>query len=148
MNGLNIKSVYDEINKESGGVYYSSSRSSKLRDTRQVHLQKEEAKIIKGISTPKFSGELSTVITLQRSDPEFAKTISCICDSYYIFLGTAIPLHDVVKVCSDSDNVLFINTTFNLSSSWVTDCCYNNDHLRTNEGKHPTFLDPPIVHFK
>ena len=148
MNGLNAKTVYDEINKESGGVYYSSSQSSELRDMQQVHQQKEIAKVAKGISTLGFSGELSTAIMLQRSDPGFIDTISCIRDSCYIFLGTAIQLDDVVKMCCDSDNVLCIDTTFNLCSSWVTDCCYNNDRLRTNEGKHPIFLGPAIVHFE
>ena len=90
MNGLNAKTVYDEINTESGGVYYSSSQSNELRDMRQVQRQKEKAKgkVTKGISALGFSGELSTAIMLQRSDPEFIKTISCIIDSYYIFLGT------------------------------------------------------------
>ena len=44
MSGLNIKTVYDEINKESGEVYYSSSQSSKLRDIRQVHQKKKKKK--------------------------------------------------------------------------------------------------------
>ena len=100
------------------------------------------------MSTPELSGELSMAIMLQRSDPEFIKTISCICDSYYIFLGTTIQLDDVVKMCCDSDNVLFIETTFNPCSSWVADCCYSNDRLTTNEGKLPIFLDPAIVHFE
>ena len=71
----------DEINKESGGVYYSSSQSSELRDMRQVHRQKEKAKVTKGMSSLGFSGELSTAIMLQRSDPEFIKTISCMRDN-------------------------------------------------------------------
>ena len=100
------------------------------------------------MSTLGFSGELSTAIMLQRSDPEFIKTISCIRDSYYIFLGKTIQLNDVVKMCCDSDNILCTDTTFNLFSSWVTDCCYNNDHLRTDEGKYPIFLSPKIVHFE
>ena len=33
---------------------------------------------------------------------------------------------------------------FNLCSSWDTDCCLNNDCLRTNEGKHKIFLGPAI----
>ena len=113
---------------------------------RQVHRQK--AKKTKRVSTPGFSGELSTAKMLQRSDPEFIKTISCIHDSYYIFLGTTIQLDDVVKMCCDSDNVPCIDTTFYLGSSWLTDCCYNNDRLRTNEGTHPIFLGPTIVHSK
>ena len=150
VNGLNAKTVYDEINKESGGVYYSSSQSSELRDMRQVHRQKEKAKgkVTKGISALGFSGELSTAIMLQRSDPEFIKTISCISDSYYIFLGTTTQLDDVVKMCCDSDNVLCIDTTFNLCSSWVTECCYSNDHIRTNEGRHPIFLGLAIAHLE
>ena len=113
-----------------------------------IHQQKEKAKIIIGMSILGFSGELSTAVMLQRYDPEFIKTISCIRDSYYIFLGTTIQLVDVVKICYDSDKVLCFDTTRNLCSSWVTDCCYNNDHFRTNEGKHPIFSGPAIVHFE
>ena len=100
------------------------------------------------MSTPELSGELPAAIMLQRSDSEFIKTISCIRDSYYIFLGKTIHLDDVVKMCCDSNNVLCIDTTVNLCSSWVTDCYYNNNRLTTNEGKHPIFLDPAIVHFE
>ena len=89
----------------------------------QVHRKKETAKVTKGMSALGFSGGLSTAIMLQRSDPKFIKTISCISDSYHIFVGTTIQLDDVVKMCCDSDNVLCIYTTFNLCSSWVTDCC-------------------------
>ena len=66
MNGLNSKTLYDEINKESGGLYYLSSQSCALRDVRQVHQQKEKAKgkVTKGISALGFSGELSTAIML------------------------------------------------------------------------------------
>ena len=51
-------------------------------------------------------------------------------------------------MCCDSDNVLCIDTTFNLGSCWVTECCYNNDRIRTNEGRHPIFLGLAIVHFE
>ena len=87
---------------------------SELRDTRQVHRQKEKSKKSKGMSTPELSGELSTAIMLRRSNPEFIRTISCIRDSYYIFLGTTIQLDNVVKMCCDSDNALRIDTTFNV----------------------------------
>ena len=40
VNWLNAKIIYDQINKESGGVYSSSSKSSELRDMREVHRQK------------------------------------------------------------------------------------------------------------
>ena len=73
VNGLNAKTVNDEIIKESGGVYSSSSQSSELRNTRQVHHQKEKAKMTKEMSTPEFSGELSKAIILPRSNPEFNK---------------------------------------------------------------------------
>ena len=51
-------------------------------------------------------------------------------------------------MCCDSDNVLCIDTTFNLCSSWVTECCYSNDHIRTNEGRHPIFLGLAIAHLE
>ena len=55
VNDLNARTVYDEINKESGGVYYLSSQSSELRHMRQVHQQKEKAKVTKGMSSLEFS---------------------------------------------------------------------------------------------
>ena len=94
------------MNKESGEVYYSSSKNSELRNTRQLYRQKEKAKMTKRISTPEFSGELSTAIMLQRSDREPIKTISCIPDSYYISLERLFSC--------DSDNALCIDATFNL----------------------------------
>ena len=109
---------------------------------------KKKKKMTKRMNTPGFSGVLSTAIMLQQSHPEFLKTISRIRDSYYIFLGTTLQLDDIVKMCCDSDNILCIDTTFNLCSSWVTDFCYNDDRLRINEGKHPIFLGPAIVHFE
>ena len=86
---------YEETNKESGEVYYSSSRSSELRDTWQMHRQKEKTKKSKGMSTPEFSGELSAAIMLQHSGQKFIKTISCVRDSYCFFFGTTIQLDDV-----------------------------------------------------
>ena len=67
---------------------------------------------------------------------------------YYIFLGKTIQLNDVVKICCNSYNFLYINTTFILCSSWVTECCYNNDCFTTNEGKHQIYLGPAIVSFE
>ena len=67
---------------------------------------------------------------------------------YYIFLEKTIQLNDVVKICCNSYNFLYINTTFILCSSWVTECCYNNDRFTTNEGKHQIYLGPAIVSFE
>ena len=78
---------------------------------------KEKEKVTKGISALGFLGELSVAIILQRSDPEFIKNIWCIRDNCYIFIGTTIQLDDIVKMCCDSDNVLCIDTKFNLRSS-------------------------------
>ena len=51
-------------------------------------------------------------------------------------------------MCSNSDNVLYTDIVFNLCSSWVTDYCYNNDRLTTNEGKYQLFLGLGTVHFE
>ena len=57
VNWLNVKTVYDEINKESGGAYDFSSKRNELRNKRQVNRQKEKAKMTKGMGIPKFSLE-------------------------------------------------------------------------------------------
>ena len=74
---------------------------NELRNMRQVNRQKK-ARMTKGMSTPEFLAKLSTATMLQRFDPKFIKTISCIRDSYYIFLGTIIQLDDVAKMRCNS----------------------------------------------
>ena len=41
-----------------------------------------------------------------------------------------------------------IDTTFNLHSNWVTDTCYENTRLQTQNGKHPFFLGPILIRFE
>ena len=142
--GLNSKNVYDKVNDEAGGVFYSSSHSDELRDMKQIYRQRNE---LQKSQSNKVTDELSLAITMQRNDPTFIKSVSIIRDSYYIFLGTDVQLNDVAKFCCDFDNILCIDTTFNLCDKWVTDCCYNNIRLETDEGKYPTFLGPTIIHF-
>ena len=86
-------------------------------ETYGKYTKKKKKKMTKRMNTPGFPGVSSTAIMLQQSDPEFIKTISRVRDSYYIFLGTTLQLDDLVKMCCGSDNVLCIDTTFNLCSS-------------------------------
>ena len=144
MNRLNAKIVCEGINKESARVCYSSSQSSELRDTPTKRKGKKEQKY----EYIEIVRRISSGIMLQNSGPEFTKTVLCIRDTYNIFLETIIQLDDILKVCCDSDNVLCINTTFNLCSSWVSDCCCNNDFLAANESNNPVFLGLAVAHFE
>ena len=44
------------------------------------------------------------------------------------------------------NEVLCIITTFNLCEYWLTD--YGSLRLETNEGKHPIFIGPSVIHFE
>ena len=46
------------------------------------------------------------------------------------------------------NEVLCIDTNFNLCEHWLTDSCYGNLRLETNEGKHPIFIGPCMIHFE
>ena len=148
-NGTKPKAVYDEVNRESGGVLYSTSQSDELRDMNQVYRQK--AKVKKTNQTKpdnKVTDELTNAINLQRKDPKFVRSVSCVDDSYYIFLGDNVQLNDIVNFCCKDDGVLCIDTTFNLCENWVTDCCYTNKRIeRRDTEKNPIFLGPVIIHF-
>ena len=87
-------------------------------------------------------GELASIMEFQWRDTEFVRNVSCICYSFYVFLGTIIQLSDVTKLqnCCDMDEVLCIDTTFNLCEYWLTDTCYRNLRLETKEGKNPILL--------
>ena len=147
--GLNPKKVYDKINDESGGVYNSMSQNHELRDIKQVYRQNQNLKNTAKASQPSSnaSDELTSAILMQRNDPDFIRTVSCLRNSYYIFLGTNVQLEDIAQFCCEKENVLCIDTTFNLCENWVSDPCYNNIRLETSEGKNPIFMGPAMIHF-
>ena len=57
------------------------------------------------------------------------KTVTCIGNSFYVFLGTTVQLNDVAKLCCEMNEVLCIDTTFNLCKHWLTDSCYGDLRL-------------------
>ena len=93
-------------------------------------------------------GELESIVNFQRGEKEFVKAIACIRDSFYIFLGIKVQLNDVTKFCCEKNEVLCIDTTFNLCEHWLTDSCHGNLQLETNKGKYPIFIEPSMIHFE
>ena len=147
--GMPPKKVYDRINDDSGGVFFSTTQSNELRDTRQVYRQSENLKKKrKEDEINDHQGELASITEFQRREKEFVRNVSCIRDGFYVFLGTTVQLSDVAKFCCDMDEVLCIDTTFNLCEYWLTDTCYGNLRLQTKEGKNPIFIGPSIIHFE
>ena len=76
------------------------------------------------------------------------KAVACIRDSLYVYLGTTVQLNDVAKFCCKLNEVLCIDTTFNLCEHWLIYSCYGNRRLETNEGKHPIFIGPSMINFE
>ena len=146
--GMSSKKVYDQINNTSGGVFFSTSQSNELRDTRQVYRQSAKLKEKEKNTNESINDQLASLLNLQRTDADFLRTVTCLRNSYYVFLGTDIQLNDVSKFCCDMNEVLGIDTTFNLCESWLTDTCYKNHRLETAEGKQPVFIGPCIIHFE
>lgn len=140
--GMDPKKVYDEVNNESGGVFYSTSQSNELRDMKQVYRQNKKDK-----SCPLVADELTSAILLQQDDPQFIRSVSSLNKFYYIFLGNDEQFEDIVTFCCEKENVLCVDTTFNLCENWVSDCCYSNMRLVNSEGMPPTFLGPVMIHF-
>ena len=66
----------------------------------------------------------------------------------FVMFFWALLLNDVAKFCCEMNEVLCIDTTFNLCEHWVTDSCFGNLRLETNEGKHPIFVGPSIIYFE
>jgi len=146
--GIPSRSVYDSVNSESGGVFKSESQSEELRNVQQIYRQKNSLKKENGNrKNGESADELTTLIKLQRKD-NFIRSICCLPDSYYAFLTTDAQLDDIVEFCCAEKGVLAIDTTFNLCDMWLTDTCYPNFRLLNNEGKHPIFLGPSLLHFQ
>ena len=145
-NGMSAKKIYDTINEQSGDVFTSVAQSNELRDVKQVYRQ--AASVKKNETAKEVSDEFTLLLKAQQEDKEFVRTISCLSQSYYAFLGDDTQLNDIVKFCCDENGVLSIDTTYNLCNSWVTDSCYHNTRLESNDGKHPICLGPAIIHFE
>ena len=90
---------------------------------------------------------MKCVRQLTCNDPEFVRSVSCVDESYYVFLANDVQLNDIADFCCTNNNILCIDTTYNLCNNWVTDCCYTNKRIETKDGKNPTFLGPSILHF-
>ena len=96
--GIPPKKVYGRINDACLGVFLSTLQSTNLRDTRQVYQQSENLKKKrKEDEINDHQGELASVIEFQRREKEFVTNVSCIRDSFHVFVGTTIQLSDVAK---------------------------------------------------
>ena len=146
--GWSSKTVYDKVNRDSAGTMYSTSQSNELRDTRQVYRQAAKLNENKESNPNESHDELESIVSYQKIHPEFIRSVTLLKRSYYIFFGDNIQLNDVAKFCCEMDDVLCIDTTFNLCSSWVTDTSYKNLRLLNHYGTFTIFLGPCIVHFE
>ena len=88
------------------------------------------------------------MIRYQREHNSFLRSVVCIDDSYYSFISTDTQINHIEQFCCADDNVLSVDTAFNLCKNWLTDTCCNNIRLETLEGKHPIYLGPCILHFR
>ena len=97
--GMGAKKLYGQINSESGRVSFSSSQSKELRDSRLIYQQSANLKKEKkeNESHGRLQGELEPIINFQRGEKEFVKTVTCIRDSFYVFLGTTVQLNDAAR---------------------------------------------------
>ena len=68
--GKGAKNVYDQVNSESVGIFFSSSQSKNLRDTRQIYRQSanliKEKKKTKAMVIYKWNWSLSSVFNEER----------------------------------------------------------------------------------
>ena len=65
-----------------------------------------------------------------------------------MFIANDVQLNYVAFFCVDENGVLSIERAFNLCSNWITDTCYKNTGLETQNGKHPFLLEPILIHFE
>ena len=130
--GVKPKTICDTINN-TGGVYFSTSQSNKLRDSKQVYRQSQQLKTEKKCGNENYDkkDKLIAAIELQGEKKHFTWSVSCLCNSCYMFIADDVQLNDVAFFCVDKNGVLSIDTTFNLCSNWVTDTCYENTRLQT-----------------
>ena len=145
--GVKPKIIYDNIISNTGCVYFSASQSNELRDSKQVYRQSQQLKAKKKFGNENYD-ELIAATELQREKKDFIRSVSCLRNSYYMFIADNVQLNDVAFFCVDKNGVLSIDTTFNLCSNWVADTCYENTRLQTQNGKHPFFLGPILIYFE
>ena len=105
--GVKPKTIYDTINNNTGGVYFSTSQSNELRDIKQVYRQSQQLKAEKKCNENyDKKDELIAAIELQREKKDFIRSISCLRNSYHIFIADDVQLHDVAFFCVDKNGVL------------------------------------------
>ena len=96
---MGAKKVYDQVNRKSGNVFYSSSQGKELRDTWQIHQQCANLKKEKeeNESHSHLQGKFESIINFQRGEKEFVKNVTCIPNSFYVLLATVVQLNNIAK---------------------------------------------------
>ena len=71
-------------------------------------------------------------------------------NAYFFYMSTSRQIEDIIAFCcgDDHNEVLGVDTTFNLCDLWITDTCYKNKRLvNIRTGNNPVFLGPLLFHF-
>ena len=116
--GVKPKTIYDTINNNTGGVYFSVSQSNELRGSKQVYRQSQQLKAEKKCRNENYDkkDELVAAIELQLEKKDSIRSVSCLRNSYYMFIADDVQLNDVAFFCVDKNGVLSTDTTFSVSS--------------------------------
>ena len=64
--------------------------------------------------------ELVALIRYQRENTNFLRSVVCLDQSYYGFIATDTQLNDIPQLCWVENNVLSVDTTFNLCKNWLS----------------------------
>ena len=85
--GVKRKTIYDSINNNTGGVYFSASQSNELRDSKHVYRQSQLLIAEKKCGNENYdkNDELIAKTELEREKKDFIQSVSCSRNSYYMF---------------------------------------------------------------
>ena len=112
---------------------YIFQQSNELWDSKQVYWQSQQLKADKKCGNENYDkkDDLIAAIELQWEKKDFKLSVSCLRNSYYMFITNDVQLNDVAFFSVHKNGVLSVDTTFNLCCNWVLDTCYKNTQLQT-----------------
>ena len=91
---------------------------------------------------------LQVFTQMKKEESHFIRNIVLTPDEYLVTAYSDAKLNDIETFCFNGNNVLLLDTTFDVCDIWLSDTAHQNRRLVNDKLEHPWFFGPILFHMK
>ena len=91
---------------------------------------------------------LQVFTQMKKEESHFIRNIVLTPDEYLVTAYSDAELNDIETFCFNGNNVLLLDTTFDVCDIWLSDTAHQNRRLVNDKLEHPWFFGPILFHMK